>query len=178
MIEERKIKRILVVNMNDVKSREFLASLRPEDYLDYQEIVDWYNPAHYERVVYYLHDLHYPSLSTFPSVWITLPREYTFAKEDQVALISGFSTHQQVIDETSWAMCDAIIEATCMSESYKLERLLTGIALKEGISIEALTLLSNAKTVEMFRIFYYQLVRQGRLQVNTEYEKSIQLSQT
>ena len=41
MINERKKKNILVVNTQDVRSREFLASLSPEDYLDYEEIIDW-----------------------------------------------------------------------------------------------------------------------------------------
>ena len=42
-------------------------------------------------------------MSKFPSCWVFLPREHTFAEEDQVALISGFTTYQEIINEGDWA---------------------------------------------------------------------------
>jgi hypothetical protein len=102
MLEPRKIKRILVLNLADKASRDFVEKLSGEEYASFDDIIDWYNPAHLPRVEEYLLDKHYPSLSKFPSCWVFLPREHTFAEEDQVALISGFTTYQEIVNDGDW----------------------------------------------------------------------------
>lgn len=163
MINERKKKNILVVNTLDSRSREFLASLSPEDWLDYSEVVDWYSPAHLPRVEHYLLNLHYPSLSDFPSVWVSLPREYTFADEDQVARISGFTTHKEVIDEGNWAMVDAIVEATMMSEEYKFNYVREQFLMNAAISLEAKKVILTCKTMQEMKIMHVLMVEEGVL---------------
>jgi hypothetical protein len=163
MIEERKKKNILVVNMQDSRSREFLSSLKPEEWLDYHEIISWYDPAHLPRVEHYLLNLHYPSLSDFPSVWVVLPREYTFADEDQVARISGFTTHKEVIDEGNWAMVDAIIESCMMSEEYKFSYVREQFLMNAAISLEAKKVILTCKTMQEMKIMHVLMVEEGVL---------------
>ncbi len=163
MIEERKKKNILVVNMQDSRSREFLSSLKPEEWLDYHEIISWYDPAHLPRVEHYLLNLHYPSLSDFPSVWVVLPREYTFADEDQVARISGFTTHKEVIDEGNWAMCDAIIEACMMGEDYKFNYVREQFLMNAAISLEAKKVILTCKTMQEMKIMHVLMIEEGVL---------------
>jgi len=163
MIEERKKKNILVVNMQDSRSREFLSSLKPEEWLDYHEIISWYDPAHLARVEHYLLNLHYPSLSDFPSVWVVLPREYTFADEDQVARISGFTTHKEVIDEGNWAMVDAIIESVQMSEEYKFNYVREQFLMNAAISLEAKKVILTCKTMQEMKIMHVLMVEEGVL---------------
>lgn len=163
MLEERKKKNILVVNMQDARSREFLSSLKPEEWLDYHEIISWYDPAHLPRVEHYLLNLHYPSLSDFPSVWVVLPREYTFADEDQVARISGFTTHKEVIDEGNWAMVDALIEATMMSEDYKFAYVREQFLMNAAISLEAKKVILTCKTMQEMKIMHVLMVEEGVL---------------
>lgn len=163
MIEERKKKNILVVNMQDSRSREFLSSLKPEEWLDYHEIISWYDPAHLARVEHYLLNLHYPSLSDFPSVWVVLPREYTFADEDQVARISGFTTHKEVIDEGSWALVDAIIEACMMSEEHKFNYVREQFLMNAAISLEAKKVILTCKTMQEMKIMHVLMIEEGVL---------------
>lgn len=168
MLEERKKKNILIVNMSDVRSREFLASLKAEDFLDYSLIIDWYNPDHLPLVEKYLLDLHYPSISSFPSVWVFLPREHTFAEEDQVAIISGFTTHKEVIDEGDWAKVDAIIEAVQMSESYKVQYIKNQILLNSAIPANLLNYFMVCNTVNELKTMHYRLVESGMFVKNEE----------
>lgn len=163
MIEERKKKNILVVNMQDSRSREFLSSLKPEEWLDYHEIISWYDPAHLSRVEHYLLNLHYPSLSDFPSVWVVLPREYTFADEDQVARISGFTTHKEVIDEGNWAMVDALIEACMMGEDHKFNYVREQFLMNAAISLEAKKVILTCKTMQEMKIMHVLMVEEGVL---------------
>lgn len=163
MIEERKKKNILVVNTLDSRSRDFLSSLSPEDWQDYEEIIDWYKPSALARVEHYLLNLHYPSLSDFPSVWVVLPREYTFADEDQVARISGFTTHKEVIDEGNWAMVDAIIESVQMSEEYKFNYVREQFLMNAAISLEAKKVILTCKTMQEMKIMHVLMVEEGVL---------------
>ena len=41
MLEPRKIKRILVLNLADKASREFVESLSGEEYASFHDIIDW-----------------------------------------------------------------------------------------------------------------------------------------
>ena len=161
MLEPRKIKRILVLNLADKSSRDFVESLSGEEYASFHDIIDWYNPAHLPRVEEYLLDKHYPSLSKFPSCWVFLPREHTFAEEDQVALISGFTTYQEIINEGDWAKVEAIIEAVQMSESYKVQYIKSQILLNSAIPAQLLNYFMTCTTVSELKAMHYRLLESG-----------------
>lgn len=162
------MRRLLLVNMLDQSSRDFLASLEPNQFSDYDLIIDWYNPEHLPLVEKYLLDRHYPSPSTFPTVWVELPMEYTFAKYDQVARIHGFTKHQEVLDEAAWAMVESIIEAVQMSEEYKMNYILDCMMMSNSIKPEALLYFQGCKDVEQMKRMHNFLV-QNKMLIKDEY---------
>lgn len=162
------MRRLLLLNMNDQASRDFIGSLEPNEFNDYSLIIDWYNPEHLPLVEKYLLDRHYPSPSTFPTVWVELPMEYTYTNFDQVARISGFTKHKEVIDEAAWAMVEAIIEAVQMSEEYKMNYIMDCMMMSNSIKPEALLYFQGCKDVEQMKRMHNFLI-QNKMLVKDEY---------
>ncbi len=161
MIEERKMRRILLLNMGDAKSREFLASLTADELTEYDQIISWYAPHDLPEVEHYLLDKHYPSPSCFPSVWVELPREYTYGPEDQVARISGFTCHKEVVDYATTAMLDAIVENVQMSENFKMNYILESIMSLEGVTTEVISRFNVCRSVHQMKLMHQKLVAEG-----------------
>lgn len=165
MIDQRKKRRILVVNMQDTVSREFISSLTADEWLDYDLFIDWYNPEHLPLVQEYLLDRHYPSPSVFPTIWAELPREFTYGDNDQVVRISpkdgNIMTHRDVINCHDSAMVDAITENVMMSESYKINYILESIMLMEGVTSEVIARFSICKSVDQIKIMHQKMVSEG-----------------
>lgn len=165
MIEQRKKRRILVVNMQDTASREFVSSLTADQWLEYDLFIDWYNPEHLSLVEEYLLDRHYPSPSVFPTIWAELPREFTYGDYDQVVRISpkeGLTmTHKDVLDGHDSAMVDAITENVMMSESYKMNYILESIMSLEGVTTEVISRFNVCKSVHQMKLMHQKLVAEG-----------------
>lgn len=166
--------KILMYNANDTASREFLATIPPEEWSTFSHIISWYDPSDYSKVMWYLENCHFPSMSTFPCILMGLPRAKTFAEEDEVILLEPkrdcTPTYKDYMDEADGTLVLSIVASVMQTESYKLSFLREAVMLDATIPIDCFQLFSCAKTVNEFKIMYSRLAQEKRFVRNPSAE--------
>jgi len=166
--------KILIYNANDTASREFLATIPPEEWSTFSHIISWYDPSDYSKVMWYLENCHFPSMSTFPCILMGLPRAKTFAEEDEVILLEPkrdcVPTYKDYMDEADGTLVLSIVASVMQTESYKLSFLREAVMLDATIPIDCFQLFSCAKTVSEFKIMYSRLAQEKRFVRNPSAE--------
>lgn len=186
---------ILLVNLGDTASRDFIDSLTKEEYASFSEIVDVANPQHLSRLDYLINELSLPFVfSAYPSAWVLLNREYTFAKGDKIAridnivnncdawnievdrinderILAGKSTYYQwVRNRAIEEMIGAIVEDRMMSHEYKIRYIRHQIVLCSEIPVQLAALLIACQRIEDINVLYYRFMEEGLLQKQKQLE--------
>ena len=169
--------KVLIYNSADAASREFLTTIPAAEYATFSHIIDWYNPSDYSKVMWYLENCHFPSMSTFPCILMGLPRAKTFAEEDEVILIEPkrdcTPTYKDYMDEADGTLVLSIVASVMQTESYKLSFLREAVMLDSTIPIDCFQLFSCAKTVREFKIMYSRLAQENRFVRNLAAEATV-----
>lgn len=155
---------VLLVNLEDQASRDFIGSLTGEQIASFKDIVNVYHPEHLERLYYYLEDLHLPwAVRDFPAVWVFIPKTHTYTDTDQVALLSGFKTYKEIVDESDWQMVQCIIEDRLMSESYKRAYILEQLMQSSVVPANLLAGFIACRTLKEIKLLYQRYALDGLL---------------
>lgn len=153
-------KTILVVNTGDQKSRDFLASLSPEEWGKVTQVLDYYKNQ--EELQRYIDDVGYPrTFSDFPAAWVVIPKSHTYTDKDQIAVLQGFTSFRQIVDESQWQMIECIIEEFQQTLAYKRQYIKTQILMSEAIPATTKAQLMACETTEHIHILFQCLLQEG-----------------
>jgi hypothetical protein len=171
---------VLLVNLADKKSRDFLASMSSDEWSKVTDIVDVSKKG---RIQKYLDDVGYPMpFSNYPAAWVLIPKSHTFKKHDDIVCLSNFTNFKQVIDESQWQFVECLIEEFQMSKEYKRQYVKSQILQSQVLPLEVRIQLASLETVELIQIAYAEYLRAGTadaaMEENIKEHVSVPLGQT
>ena len=162
-------KKILIVDWNDKECREwFQNTLNENEISHFSQILDWRKDA--EGVAKYIADGWPRNFSHFPVVAVLLPKERTFSKEDQVALLSPKRGHYKdftfkvINDESNWQMCEALIQEKMVPEFEQVKQVKLRVLQQNTIKTEHLGLILACNHIEELKIVYARLAQEGKIE--------------
>ncbi len=148
---------VLLVNLEDKSSRDFLASMTSEEWSKVSDLVD---VSKVGRIQKYLDEYAYPMpFSSYPAAWVLIPKSHTFKKYDDIVCLSGFTSFKQIVDESQWQFVECLIEEYQMSPEHKRQYVMEKLLLDESIPAQVLGQLASCKTVKELTLLFYRLMK-------------------